>query len=177
MVLKRKGPTLKSFYANVLETGSLITLELRRRDSSGELIDSLPIIRAKLEHRSFIISTWVKSYQSQARRIRYESMPVPHDVYRDGESLLAELRWKDSHVVVSPGDEFTIHAWICSYSTPGAKRLYHVYVPPLLRSSRVAKSLVEHYVGKEYLVGKPWPNAPPSGHVVHFDPYMNGAGH
>ena len=88
--------------------------------------------------------------------------------YGPGESKVAERNWERCHVVTSPGNPFTIHAWVCA----DEHRLWHVYVPPELRGHGVARALVEHYAGTDYRVSKPWPRTP-SGHRVLWNPYLN----
>jgi GNAT superfamily N-acetyltransferase len=97
-------------------------------------------------------------------------MAIRPDVYRSGESATAELNWSSS-MVVTGEDGYTIHSWVCfSNGQPG--HLYHVYVPPQLRSEGIAKALVEHFVGKVYTVHKPWPNGIPKGHTVTYNPWV-----
>lgn len=130
-------------------------------------MEELPVIKATDEHRSYILSTWVKSYETFARRLLLSGMRLPQELYRSGESRLAENKWNLSSVVTSPGDSYAIHGWVCG--EPG--RLYHVYVPPQLRGCGVARALVESTVGKEYSTHKPWPTTP-KGHVVSWSPYL-----
>lgn len=132
------------------------------------MIEELPVIPAKPEHRSYILSTWVKSYESSVRRLTVAGMRIQTDVYRAGESKLAEKYWHISGVLVSPGDEYTIHGWVCA----SAGRLWHVYVPPQLRGNGVARELVEQSAGKQYATHKPWPTVP-RGHEVTWSPYLS----
>lgn len=123
----------------------------------GETVESLAIVQAATEHRSFILSTWVKSYESQARRqgIRAE--------YNKYEPSIAESRWQDC-LVVTDSDGFTVHAWVCGCNG----QLWHCYVVPELRRLRVASRLIEFACGtlKEY--ARPWPY---SAHA-RVNPYL-----
>ncbi len=124
---------------------------------NGETVESLAIVQAAQEHRSFILSTWVKSYESQARRqgLRAE--------YAKYEPAIAESRWQDSLVVTDP-DGYTVHAWVCGRDG----QLWHCYVVPELRRIRVATRLIEFACGplKEY--ARPWPY---SAHA-RLNPYL-----
>jgi len=161
---------LNDFYATISNDG-LPSLKLLHK-ADDKLIISLPIQNATKDHRSYILSTWVKSYEAEARRVVCGTasggyLHIPHDVYRSGESATAERHWEKSKVVTSD-DGYTIHAWVCA--EPGA--LWHVYVPPTLRGGGVARELVEAYAGKVYMVSKPWPKHTPGLHNVTYNPYM-----
>ncbi len=158
---------MKGCYASVSTNGSTTSLVLSHKESGKEL-ETLPIVQASEQHRSYIISTWVKSYETFNRRIDVCGMRIPSEVYRTGESKAAELLWSKSHVVTGD-DGFTIHAWICG----SQGKLWHVYVPPPLRCIGVARGLVEQYCGATYLVPKPWPTVP-KGHHVSYSPYLYG---
>lgn len=112
----------------------------------GKTLEDLPIVKAGPEHRNFILSTWVKSYQSQARSQGIGAF------YEESEPAIAESRWMDC-LVVTDDTGFTVHAWVCGYEG----RLWHVYVIPDLRRLRIATRLIEHACGslKEY--ARPWP--------------------
>jgi len=134
---------------------------------NGELLETLPVIQALPEHRSYILSTWVRSYEAAARRLMVAGMRLSQETYRSGESKLAERFWELSRVVVSPGDTYTIHGWVAAEQG----RLLHVYVPPQFRASGMARCLVERVAGTEYVVHKPWPTVP-RGHQVTWSPYL-----
>ncbi len=141
--------------------------------ASSKIIERLPIVIATQEHRNYILSTWVRSYEAYARKVVVSggasgTIHVPSDTYRSGESAVAELHWEKCHVVTGT-DSYTIHAWVCA--TKG--NLWHVYVPPQLRGKGIAKGLVGRFAGSHYLVSKPLPYKF-SGHAVHYSPYMNG---
>lgn len=123
----------------------------------GAEVESLPIVPAAPEHRSFILSTWVKSYESQARKQGLREQ------YKKHEPAIAESRWSDCWVVTD-NDGFTVHAWVCGES--GC--LWHIYVVPELRGLRVATRLIEYACGslKEY--ARPWPY---SAHA-RLNPYL-----
>lgn len=123
----------------------------------GDEVESLPIVPAAPEHRSFILSTWVKSYENQARKQGIGPQYAKH------EPLIAESRWQDCWVVTDD-DGYTVHAWVCGYE--GC--LYHIYVQPKLRRLRIATRLIEFACGalKEY--ARPWPH---SAHA-RVNPYL-----
>lgn len=165
MTSPRQVPLTK-FYAKSSPGG----LSLFSKDDN-RLLEELPVILAKPEHRSYILSTWVKSYESMVRRLLVGGMRFPNEEYRAGESRLAEAHWDKANVLVSPGDEYTIHGWVVGNHS----RLYHVYVPPQLRGNGVARALVERVCGVNgvytYSTHKPWPSVP-RGHQVTWSPYI-----
>jgi GNAT superfamily N-acetyltransferase len=123
-----------------------------------KVLEELRLMGANQEHRSFILSTWVKSYETQARKQGIK------EFYSKHEPKLAEKLW-DKCIVLTDDSGYTVHAWVCSIN--GA--LYHVYVVPELRKLRVATRLIE-YAGplKEY--ARPWPFA---AHA-RVNPYLLG---
>ncbi len=123
----------------------------------GTTVESLPIVPAQAEHRSFILSTWVKSYQGMARKAGYGPF------YDKSEPQLAESRWQDCHVVTD-GDGFTVHAWVCG----SEGRLWHCYVVPELRRLRIATRLIEFACGELKEYARPWPY---SAHA-RVNPYL-----
>lgn len=150
---------MKDFYASVSDNGSKLLLKSKETD---RILEELNLIKALPEHRNYIISTWVKSYEKHARKCGFRS-----EYYRAGESKLAEGLWDGAMVAVSGSDPYTVHAWVCGYNG----YLAHVYVPPELRNHGVARALVELVAGKEYSVHKPWPRTP-AGHKVTWNPYL-----
>lgn len=83
-----------------------------------------------------------------------------------GEAKKAEKFWPEALVVTAP-DKFTIYAWMVAHEGT----LMHVYVVPGMREAGIARSLVEHTLGKTYMVAKPWPLRTPMGHNVTYNPY------
>lgn len=159
---------MKPFYASVSENG----LSLIFRDTkTNQPLEEMQIIKPNSTHRSFIISTWCKSGAKLSRhwKITGQSpcLSFNEKAYLDGETALAERFW-DSGFVVTTGDGFTILAWIAF--TNGT--LMHIYVAPGLRGAGVANSLVEHFLGKTYMVSKPWPLRSPLGHNITYNPYI-----
>jgi hypothetical protein len=156
---------LREFYAVV--SNNLLQLLSRQ---TNHVLETLPIVKANNDHRSFILSTWVRSYETHARRLSIgpANCRIEPQDYRDGESRAAEKHWDKTHVVTG-ADGFTIHAWICAKE--GA--LWHVYVPPNLRLSGVAKALISSVAGNNYCVSKPMPYQF-SGHTVTYNPWLSG---
>lgn len=154
---------MTDFYAKV--SNDTLTLISKTTDRP---LETLQIQKAKNVHRSYIISTWLKSYEQHVRRLRPYGLSIPASAYRAGEGHLAEALWSKSHVAVSGSDGYAAHAWVCCI--PG--KLYHAYVPPDLRLSGLARELVREYAGTRYSVHKPWPNGSPRSHTVTLDPWM-----
>lgn len=122
-------------------------------------LESLPIKAAHAEHRNFILSTWVKSYEGQARRQGIKSF------YDRDEPRVAEALWNKC-LIVTDETGFTVHAWVC-----GRKgQLFHVYVTPELRRIRMATRLIEFACGKLESYARPWPY---SAHA-RVNPYLLG---
>ena len=136
--------SLRNVSATLSSSGTTRIL-LRQGES---LLESLPVVKATLAHRNFILSTWVKSYRALARQQGIGAF------YDESEPAIAESRWMDC-LVVTDDTGFTVHAWVC-----GAEgRLWHVYVVPELRRLRVATRLVEHACGELKQYARPWPYA------------------
>ncbi len=123
-------------------------------------LETLPILAATPDHRSFILSTWVKSYRAQARKQGIGQFYDKH------EPEAAESRWQDCWVVSDDGG-FTVHAWVCGSDG----RLYHCYVVPELRRLRIATRLIEFATGGLTEYARPWPY---SAHA-RVNPYLLGA--
>lgn len=130
--------SLKDVCAKLSTTGSQPTLNLVHLPSQ-ETLQSLRLVRATPEHRSFILGTWVKSYRSQARK---ENFGGYYDKYEPG---IAESRWEDCWVATDE-DGYTVYAWVCGETG----NLWHVYVVPELRRKGVADSMILHACGTLY---------------------------
>jgi hypothetical protein len=164
-VSKRKALTLNSFYASVSKTSvKLISSE------SGKVLETLEIGPAKDEHRNFIISTWIRSYESELRKAHCyagaQDFRLDRGSYSAGEGGVAERCWKESQVVTSPTDGYTVHGWIC---TEGG-HVYHIYIPPSLRGIGLGRGLLEAFAGTAYTTHKPISRAP-KGHTVRWNPW------
>jgi len=138
---------LKGVLAKLCDDGSGPTLTLNKGDV---VLESLRIIPAEAQHRSFILGTWVKSYESMARK-----QGVPKEVYRAHEPFIAESRWQDCLVLTPDADGFSISAWVCG----SEGNLWHVYVVPELRKLRVATRLIEMATGGLKYYARPFPYA------------------
>lgn len=79
-------------------------------------------------HRSFIISTWVKSYMAQARKLGFSQF------FREPES--AERMW-DRAIVLTDDDGYVVYGW----AVGSEHGLDYVYVVPELRGNGVGKLL------------------------------------
>ncbi len=113
---------------------------------TAEVIQELLISPAEDKHRSFIISTWLKSYRGTARKHGNQ------EFYDRHEPGVAESRWREC-LVASDEDGFTVYAWVCG----SEGRLYHVYVVPELRRLQVSNRMVERACGKLQEYARPWP--------------------
>ena len=111
------------------------------------VLEILPIVLADDSHRSFIISTWVKSYEGQARR-----QGIAKEFYSKHEPEIAESRWSDCWVLTDDGG-YTVHAWVCG----SAGNLQHMYVQPGLRRMRIATRLIEFACGPLRAYARRWP--------------------
>lgn len=147
---------LLSGVSSVLSRDGLPSIKLMRNQA---LLETLPIVAASAAHRSFILSTWVKSYEASARRQR-----IQKETYAKHEPLIAESRWQDCWVVTDD-DGYTVHAWICGY---GDGALHHLYVQPTLRRLRIATRLIEFACGELKEYARPWPY---SAHA-RVNPYL-----
>lgn len=126
-------------------------------DKSGNLLETLSLVRATEEHRSFILSTWVRSYESQARRQGFGQFYSKH------EPAVAESRWGDCWVLTDSGG-YTVLGWVCG----NEGQLWHCYVAPELRRVRIATRLIEQACGELREYARPWPY---SAHAK-LNPYL-----
>ncbi len=173
---------MKDFYADIYSDGSSTFLRLIAK-GTDKVLQELPIINARAEHRNYIISTWVRSFETMARRMVSSCgaslVHLDPESFRAGESRLAESHWTDSKVIVSPEDGYTIHGWFAIGPSSSDSNdvpcnngiLRHCYVPPDLRNHGICRVVVEHFLGKTYKVSKPWPSTP-KGHYVVWNPYV-----
>jgi GNAT superfamily N-acetyltransferase len=122
-----------------------------------ETLETLPVVKARDEHRSFILSTWVKSYRAAARDQGILQF------YSEHEPAIAESRWMDC-LVVTDDTGFTVHAWVCARDG----QLWHCYVVPELRRLRIATRLIEYATGGLREYARPWPY---SAHA-RLNPYL-----
>ena len=123
---------------------------------------------ATTEHRNFILSTWVRSYQNVARKF------MDKDIYAAEEARVAESFWESTWVATSPDDGYVIHGWACTTSgeTDGVDGLYHAYVPPDLRGHGIATALVEVECRRERPLHVARPGFTPFGFKVKLNPYI-----
>jgi ribosomal protein S18 acetylase RimI-like enzyme len=132
----------------------------------GKTLAELKVVTATEQHRNFILSTWVRSYQSTARRI------MDKDLYAKEEALVAESFWHLSKVAVSPEDEYVIHGWVCASSDGN---IYHAYVPPDFRRRGIASAILNIAVSGS-VPGKLQMARPtewqPKGYKTEFNPYI-----
>ena len=92
--------------------------------------ETLRLVAATPEHKSFIISTWVRSYARHARALGFM------DFYREPES--AEALWNKA-VVLTDDDGYVVYAW----AVGDKLGLDYVYVVPELRGNSVGKHMAK----------------------------------
>ena len=132
------------------------------------------ITNASLEHRSYIISTWVRSYAKTSKEVRIIRdgylMSVDKSIYLGNEPRTAEAMWHTSMVLVDGTNDAVAHAWICGE----LGKLYHCYVPPELRRMGICRSMVSIVCGPEVQHARVWPHGKqPKGWT--YNPYLLGA--
>ncbi len=137
-------------------------------DAGGKVLANLKVVHAKPEHRNFILSTWLKSYEKQARNNHWSGLLMKAETFRSGEAKVAEKYWTGTRVVVSDDDQYTIHGWVCFIGDT----LLHCYVPPALRESGLSMELVHAFLGTAYQTTKPMPGIVASTDRVTFNPYV-----
>lgn len=140
-------------------------------EQDGEKID-LRVIRAEKIHRSYILSTWVKSYASTVRRQKVSCtketvLTVPLDVYLANEPKVAESLW-DRAYIVTGDDGISIHGWVCG----DIGKLWHIYVPPGLRRKGLASALIRLSCGDSYEYARPWPFESGLPGEATYNPYL-----
>lgn len=164
-----KAATLKDFSAVVSRDSLTLT------SSNGE-VETLPIVQATDDHRNFILSTWVRSYEAFARRLSVgpAHQRMSTEAYRRGEARVAERHWQKTRCVVSGSDHYTIHAWVCGEhgedEAPG--KLWHVYVSPVLRRKGVGAGLVQDVCGVRFESHKALPHKDFTRECI-WNPYMD----
>lgn len=160
------------YSARVSLGGQNTSLEIIHRPTE-KVIETLPVLNAGPAHRSYILSTWVRSYTPTIRKLRIGQPGMPlldcidQSVYLKEEPRVAESLWQKTHIV-SSDDGFTIFAWVCG--VPGL--LWHCYVTPELRTKGVARALIEHVCGPETEYARPWPLERKPKCLKKYNPYL-----
>lgn len=116
---------------------------------------SLKLVHARKTHRSFILSTWVRSEVEQNRRTILKRGPSEFRCEGDfakGEGKLAEWLWGNSVVVVAD-DPDVCQAWICRTK----HGILYAYTPPALRGMGIFSALVRGVCKDSKVLGTPWP--------------------
>lgn len=130
---------------------------------NGNVLETLPVVPATQDHRSFILATWVRGALPSAKLAG-----VQKAIYLVEEPRVAESKWQDCMVVVDPADQFVVLAWIC-VSTDGT--LYNVYVTPDFRRMGILKSLIGGLVGPDVPVHHVRPLTFPAPKHWVYNPY------
>lgn len=139
---------LKGLSARLSSDGSKVELV-----AAGKVLQSLTVRPATAQERSFILSTWVRSYLSTVKLLG-----VSKGLYLQEEPRIAERLWERTLVLVSD-DGYTVCGWACGR----AGYLFHAYVLPELRGIGVASALIEaatmaKQLGRTHIdCAKPWP--------------------
>ena len=140
--------------SSVLSSDGLPTILLMKE---GKVLETLRLVQAEQQHRSFILSTWVLSYKNHAREQGYGPF------YATEEPKVAESRWQDCWVLTDD-DGFTVYGWVCGNDG----KLWHCYVAPSIRKLRVATRMIEFACGELKEYARPWPY---SAHA-RVNPYL-----
>jgi GNAT superfamily N-acetyltransferase len=133
---------------------------------------TLPVVRPSQDHRSFLLSTWVRSYAAAARDGR---VGVSKEVLLREEARASERLWQSSWIVTAKDDPYAIHSWVCGK----AGILDYVYVPPELRMRGIASALVKFVAGDKYEHGRRWPFKGSKTELETngtYNPYLLGRG-
>jgi ribosomal protein S18 acetylase RimI-like enzyme len=100
------------------------------------------IIPARKEHRSFVLSTWIRSYREAF------SKDLSYDTIHENESKFAEEAFDSGLVFVDTSDGYSINGWVCGVHDK-VSVLHWVYVPPELRGMGVASKLIQETLGSK----------------------------
>jgi hypothetical protein len=157
-------------------TGTVGAIQLVHNESK-KVLETLPIRPMGPEHRSFVLSTWVKSYLPYAKRLE----GISKEVYLRCEPRTAErcTSLGITQVVTTPDDAYTVLAWVCGETGT----LYNIYVIPEFRRMRLAGALIRLAcdVGGgdegtlEVEIARPWPfPTGPRGIRFQYNPYLKG---
>lgn len=171
LIEKEKSRTVSTVVSYGSSESGTDKAYLRMVDQDLEEV-TLPVLEATEKHKSFILATWVKSHTPSLRVFfpGQENIGLADLIKEEAKS--SETLWKDRTLIVtSPGDSFTIHAWICGEQG----RLDYVYVPPELRRKGIASALIDFRCGRDYQYGRRWPfmEVPFNG---KRNPYLLGRG-
>lgn len=106
------------------------------------------ILVADHRHRSFVLSTWVRSV--------VDSTDVDLAIVHAYEPKVAEANYDAGNIWVETSDGYAIHGWVCCLKPKDGKPglVHWVYVPPELRGLGVATKLILETVGVSPEVSK-----------------------
>lgn len=140
---------------------------LRLAEAGEEL--TFQVSKVSDKHRSFLLSTWVRSAIPSIRKVTGNSSQISQDRMVEEEASRAESLWKLGSVVHGKDDDYTVYAWIVGEQGV----LHYVYVVPELRKKGVAEALIESVCGHNYETGRQWPGKrlPNAG---KYNPYLLG---
>lgn len=123
------------------------------------------IIQANQQHRSFVLSTWIRSY-----RDAYLG-PISYNDIHKYESKFAEQAFELGMVFVQSSDGFTVNGWVCGKIT-SPQVLHWVYVPPELRGMGVASSMIRDIYGKIHPQVSRCPRRNSKLPISRWNPYL-----
>lgn len=156
--------SLKDVSAKLSDNG--LKLLLNKDDKT---LAELDVSMADDPHRSFIISTWVKSISPD--------FGVHRTVHNAMEAELAEVNWSRAIVITSGEDKFTVHAWVCVQHVQGQKVLLQAYVQPDLRQKGVLKAILERFANGDLVYPRQLPNTLTWSSTANkwtYNPYLLG---
>ncbi len=132
------------------------------------------IAPASLEHRSYIISTWVRGgaqlFKRMSLMVGDHRHPIKRTAYLEEEPGIAERHWDSSYILMRTENPSVCHAWLC-----GSKGVFlNAYVPPELRRMGIFRALSAHVCGPgQVQMARPWPHGNPPERW-HYNPYLSG---
>lgn len=118
------------------------------------MTESLPegtlVIPAGKEHRSFILSTWVRSSWEDVKRTEPS---LSYGVFIANEPKIAEKAFAKGYcyVLVSDEDHRVIISWACVETPVSGNPVVHwAYVPPEFRGERITTAVLKSVLGLDY---------------------------
>jgi hypothetical protein len=143
--LKRLGVSAK---AEPGDAENWPCVSILRKDGFHEAV--LVLKEADESHKAFVLSTWINSYRSMARKLGWGRFYDSHEPRRAEDMFSGGA----VRVLTDPSDEYVVYGWVCCIG----KSLFHVYVAPELRRIGVANAMIQLVAGEDDVVlAKPWP--------------------
>jgi len=153
--------SLKSVSVKPSLTGSVQSLEIV--EPNGEKTE-LVVVPAGDQHRSFILSTWIRSWLASGRLIG-----TWVSEHLDDERRVAEANWSGA-MVLTDSDGYVVYAWVL----PKDGHLDYVYVAPEVRKIGIAKAMASLVCDMKSRSRSVSPTAPAWIRDLKFNPYIFG---